>query len=112
MYNTGNAIRTSEVMMMGGSIQSNGPDAYSALGLIDGGRVTRAEHYYDPTYSQNERDIVDGPLNTIGGDFEYRHSGGDGSVNLIFIDGHAGNLNNGEVLVCNVRADPPPGLVP
>ncbi len=127
MYNTGFAVRTSEVMMIGDAAQqiSSNADfhgnAFAALDFLDANRVNDKNEYYDASYSQNDRVIRDGARFStdpryIGptpgrGSLRYRHPGSDGSVNLLYIDGHSGNSNRGEILVRNVRADPPPGLV-
>lgn len=39
LYNTNSAVRIYEVMMIGDAERANGPDAYSGLDKIDGGRV-------------------------------------------------------------------------
>lgn len=110
LYNTNSAVRTTEVIMVGDALQNNNLDAYSGLDKIDGGRAIKRKHYYDATYNQNERPIRQFPNAVDGGEFSYRHLGGEGSVNTVFVDGHAGNIKSGEVLVRNVRADRPPGL--
>jgi prepilin-type N-terminal cleavage/methylation domain-containing protein/prepilin-type processing-associated H-X9-DG protein len=111
LYNTNSAVRTTEVIMIGDALQNNDLDAYSGLDKIDGGRAIKRKHYYDATYNQNERAIVQFPNAVGGGEFSYRHPGGEGSVNTVFVDGHAGNTQSGAVLVRNIRADRPPGLI-
>jgi len=121
MYNTAFAVRTSEVMMIGDGIQSRYPenfaDAWAALDRMDLARATRKVHYYRADADDNDKPIsppapFNPDLKVLGlraGDLRYRHSGGDGSVNLLYIDGHAANNAFGSVLKRNIRADPPAG---
>ncbi len=115
LYNTNSAIRTTEVIMIGDGLQridtSIGWDAYAGLDWTDRRRVVDRDDYYEADYARNDEPVfqyVNVPGD--GGEFAYRHSGGEGSVNTVYVDGHAGNIKNGEVLVRNVRADRPPGL--
>lgn len=110
LYNTNSAVRTTEVIMVGDALQNIGLNAFSGFDKIDGGRAIKRKHYYQATYNQNEREVVHNPNVLGGGEFSFRHPGGEGSANTVFVDGHAGNNQKGEVLVRNIRADRPPGL--
>ena len=130
MYNTSYAVRTTEVMMVGDGIQSqrydynNYGDAWAALDRLDIGRAKLSRHYFKADGSKyvDKRDndaAISPPApfrqypnggGSVGGDLRYRHAGGDGSVNLLYIDGHSVTSQFGDVLVHNVRADPPTGL--
>ncbi len=122
LYNINSAVRTTEVIIVGDSRQNrivNIPgqptewDAYSGLDLIDIGRNRFKSQYYKEGYSRNDVAITefnDEDTRTGGGLFSYRHTGSDGSGNMLFLDGHASNIKHGEVLVRNTRADRPPGL--
>ncbi len=118
LYKTSSAVRTSEVLMIGDGLQTQPNDpadgegfrAFAALDKIDAGRARTKKHYFDPEYYGNDQTIRDPSPGVIGGEFAYRHPGGEGSVNLIYIDGHAGNVSKENITARIVRADRPPGL--
>jgi prepilin-type N-terminal cleavage/methylation domain-containing protein/prepilin-type processing-associated H-X9-DG protein len=115
LYQTGFAVRSSEVAMIGDGKQTlddfdTGPRSYSALDKIDGGRVTNRTHFFRGDYFRNDSVIGDPAPGIIGGEFDYRHTGSDGSVNLLYLDGHASNVGKEGVIVRMVRPDRPPGL--
>ncbi|MEZ6190639.1 MAG: type II secretion system protein [Phycisphaerales bacterium] len=116
LYKTSSAIRTGEVMMIAdGTLdlpEESDPNihrAYAGLDKIDARRAIKKEHYFDPNYILNNTAIKDG-LSGTGSDFDYRHSGGEGVVNWVFIDGHAEGKAKGEITARMIRADRPAGL--
>ena len=115
LYNTGNGRRTSEVMMMSDGKQTlpdadTGPRSYAALDKIDRGRVRTKSHFFDPTDIQNDDTIADPSPSVVGGEFDYRHAGSDGAVNMLYFDGHASSIAKDEITRRIVRADRPAGL--
>ncbi len=124
VYNTNDLVRTTETMMIGDASQmltaSNYGDSYSGLDRLDAFGANEKSEYYSADYQYNDRVIKDGPRFSTDprytgpragqGDLRYRHAGSDGSVNLLYTDGHSGNANRGEILKRNVRADPPSDL--
>lgn len=116
LYKTSSAVRASEVLVIadGEQTQPNDPEdgtgfrAFAALDKIDARRAIKKEHYYDPKYILNDTPIRDGT--GFGGDFDYRHPGGQGGVNWIFIDGHAEGKTKEGITARMIRADRPPGL--
>ncbi len=115
LYNTGSGVRTSEVMMMSDGKQTlddpdSGPRSYAALDKIDAGRVRTKSHFFDPTYFGNDATIRDPAPNVVGGEFDYRHAGSDGAVNMLYFDGHASNIAKDDITARIVRADKPAGL--
>lgn len=116
LYKTSSAVRTGEVMMIADGtldfqFEPNLYRAFAGLDKIDAGRATKKEHYFDPKYILNDTPIKDGLAGGNGSDFDYRHSGGNGVVNWVFIDGHAEGKAKGEITARMIRADPPPGLI-
>ena len=115
LYNTGDGKRTSEVMMISDGMQtfndgSGEPRAYAALDKIDSGRVRFKTHFFVSSDIQNDNTIA-GPSGSItGGEFDYRHAGSDGAVNMLYFDGHAGNIAKDDITRRIVRADKPAGL--
>jgi prepilin-type N-terminal cleavage/methylation domain-containing protein/prepilin-type processing-associated H-X9-DG protein len=119
LYKTSSAVRTSEVLMIGDGAQSfhvnatatteEEDRAYAALDKIDGGAAQNKDDYFDPNDWRNDLELRE-PNNDIGGEFEFRHPGGEGSTNLVFIDGHAGNMSKENITRRNVRPDKPAGL--
>ncbi len=119
------AVRASDVMMHGDAAQQYVPNndtfhgnAFAGLDRLDAFRVDSKADYYFESNTRNDRKISEGRRYVSGAvitwqqaDLRYRHPGGDGSVNLLYIDGHASNIMRGEILVRNVQADPPPGLI-
>ena len=122
VYNTNDLVRTTETMIIGDAAQmlsaNKYGDSYSGLDRLDAYGANEKSEYYSPTYVHNDRVIKDGPRFRTGpgysgpsaGDLRYRHAGSDGSVNLLYTDGHSGNAKRGEILKRNVRADPPSDL--
>jgi len=115
LYNTGSGVRTSEVMMISDGKQTlgdpdSGPRSYAALDKIDAGRVRTSKHFFDPNYFGNDATIRDPAPNVVGGEFDYRHAGSDGAVNMLYFDGHASNIAKDDITARIVRADRPAGL--
>ena len=86
---------------------------------MDLAHASKKEHYYRADATDNDTPIsppapFNPDLKVLGwkaGDLRYRHAGGDGGVNLLYVDGHAGSNPLGSVLRRHIRADPPTGLV-
>lgn len=117
LYKTSSAVRTAEVMMIAdGTLDQQEEDqatginrAYAGLDQIDARRATKDTHYFSPTFILNDNVIREGN-GPPGSDFDYRHPGGEGRVNWIFIDGHAEGRSKGAITTRMIRADRPPGL--
>ena len=114
LYQTSSAVRTGEVLMIAdGTLDFEFEPglfrAYAGLDQIDFGRAISKDHYFNPTYALNDLPIKDGK-GPPGSDFDYRHPGGEGRTNWVFIDGHADGRNKGEITARMIRADRPPGL--
>jgi len=119
------AVRATEVMMIGDAAQQYVPNnanfhgnSFAGLDRLDAFRADSKSDYYsesdpfnDDPIKEGRRYVPDTPITWQQADLRYRHSGGDGSVNLLYIDGHSANNKRGTILRRNVRADPPPGLV-
>ncbi len=120
LYKTASAVRTSEVLMIadGAQTQPHSPEevlkfgegfrAFAALDRIDAGRATLRSHYFKSDYFGN--DIVIKDPAGFGGEFEFRHPGGEGSADWVYLDGHAGNISKDNITARMIRADRPPGL--
>lgn len=119
LYKTSSGVRTSEVVMIGDGKQTlkeedgTGWRSFSALDKIDQGRVRTRKHFYTevgPKSLRNDETIAEPATGVTGSEFDYRHSGGEGSVNMLYFDGHCGNIAKQDVTVRIVRADRPPGV--
>lgn len=95
---------------------------FAGLDSLDAGGVNNVDEYYDSSDTDNQ-DVIDEGANMDGtgaqqsqiADLRWRHGGNsesgsnDGSVNVLFGDGHASSQNRGTILKRNVRPDAPPG---
>ncbi|MEM9418606.1 MAG: DUF1559 domain-containing protein [Planctomycetota bacterium] len=116
--------RSSELLFVADGMQVNTTaygqfvgDSYAALDRLDNYGANDVGDYYNATDADND-DPIDPGLNFDGnvtpgnGDLRWRHGSGDksngsdqGSVNVLFGDGHAGINQRGDLLKRNVRVD-------
>ena len=92
-------------------------DSYAALDRLDNYGANDTADFYNSAAADND-DPIDEGLNFDGnvtpgnGDLRWRHGAGDksngsdeGSVNVLYGDGHASSNQRGELLKRNVRVD-------
>jgi prepilin-type N-terminal cleavage/methylation domain-containing protein/prepilin-type processing-associated H-X9-DG protein len=103
--------RTTEIMVSadGAQVPSLNDDAVAdAYQIYDGDNLSDAgKWYFDSTDSDNNDAIAEGPNtdeNSSQGHIRWRH-GSDESINMLFLDGHASTIRQGEVLNRNIRLD-------
>ncbi|MEM6853697.1 MAG: DUF1559 domain-containing protein [Planctomycetota bacterium] len=117
--------RASEILFMADGMQVDTTaynqdigDSYAALDRLDNGNANKIADYYNSADADND-DPIDEGLNFDGnvtpgnGDLRWRHGAGDkannsdeGSVNVLYGDGHASSNQRGSILKRNVRVDP------
>lgn len=105
--------RPSEILLTADGVQNpafSGGDATATAFQIyplNGNRQDFAEFRFNQGDDDNNESVRIGPQEDTAaniGHLRYRH-GGDKTVNVLFLDGHASGVNQGELLNRNVRLD-------
>ena len=123
-YSMGRMKRPTEILMIadGGQVDRTDygqyiGDAYAALDRLDNSGANDTGDYFNAGAPDNDDPIdpganIDGNITPGSGDLRWRHAaGGDenggnqGSVNVLYGDGHASSNTRDAVLKRNVRAD-------
>ena len=108
----GSQRRTSEIMLAADGAQLpslNGDSESNARNLYQGDNLSdSSKWYYAGSDTDNDEEIAVG-VNTdddsAGGHLRWRHGGGDNTINMLFLDGHASSIGVGQVYNRNIRID-------
>lgn len=108
----GSQKRTSEIMLAADGTQLpslNGDSESNARNLYQGDNLNdSSKWYYAGSSADNDEEIAIGVNvddDSAGGHLRWRHGGGDNTINMLLLDGHASSIGVGQVYNRNIRID-------